>query len=90
MDYAEYEIRWWCVESLCALWLLSGMHSKVTLLKGCISHEKFCNLFNLKFERSVPSNHHHTPDVRKAAKPKNKLKEHILEHVYDIIPKKWF
>ena len=67
-----------CVESSCALWSVSGMHSKALL--GCISHEKFCNHFNIKFENSGPLNHHHLPDLHIAAEPKSTPKSHISEH----------
>ena len=54
------------------------MHSKA--LQGCISHENFCNHFNIKFEKSATSNQHHTSDSRNAAEPKNKPNSHISEH----------
>ena len=78
IDYVAHKIKWRCVESSCALWPTSGMHSKE--LQGCISHETFCNHFNIKFEKIVPSSHHHMPDLRKAAEPKNKPKSVISDH----------
>ena len=71
------------MQQSCALWATSGMHSMA--LHDCISHEKFCNHFNIHFERKITHTVDHTesksePKHTQSETIKRPFKISIQEH----------